>query len=254
MIFLIKKLLYRVLSQRAYLRIMHRGFYLLYNLNLLKNKQSFKYHYAIKHLIKPEFTVVDIGANLGYFTKNFSKLAYRGKVVAIEPVPPFYATLKFFLGKKKNVTMYNCALGTENGKITMVLPETNGMLRTGLPHIPDVTEDTTQQKTTDVEIRKGSELLESLDRIDYIKCDIEGYEWTVFSEIKPIIEKQRPIVQLEIDPRNVDEMLQLFKELDYLQYGIKDFKFVLDQGSQAEQGDYLFVPQEKQQLIPSTEV
>lgn len=254
MIFFIKKLLYRVLSQRAYLRMMHRGFYLLYNLNLLKNKQSFKYHYAIKHLIKPEYTVVDIGANLGYFAKNFSKLAYRGKVVAIEPVPPFYDTLKYFLGKKKNVTIYNCALGTENGRITMVLPETNGMLRTGLPHIPDVTEDTSQEKTTDVEIQKGSELLATLKRIDYIKCDIEGYEWTVFSEIKSVLEKKRPIVQLEIDPRNVDDMLQLFKDLDYLQYGIKDFKFVQDLGTQAEQGDYLFVPKEKQQLIPSIEV
>ncbi len=40
-----------------------------------------------------------------------------------------------------NTTIYNVALGSEEGSITMVLPESNGMIRTGLPHIAESEEE-----------------------------------------------------------------------------------------------------------------
>ena len=92
----LKKFLSRVLSQAAYLRTMHRAFYFLYDLGFLKNDARFKYHYMVKKLIQPDFVVVDIGANLGYFAKNFARLTPKGKVIAIETVPMFYAVLKQF--------------------------------------------------------------------------------------------------------------------------------------------------------------
>lgn len=49
-------------------------FYWMFDFNLLKGKQAFKYHYLIKKVIQPDFVVVDIGANLGYFSKNFARL------------------------------------------------------------------------------------------------------------------------------------------------------------------------------------
>src|SRR5690606_37475937 len=119
----------------SYLRVLHRGFYFLYNLGYLKGKRSFKYHYLVRELILPEYTVVDVGANLGYFSKTFSKLASKGQVVSIEPVPAFFDILSYFLGKRKNVTLYNVALGTEKGKLEMAMPESDGLIRTGLPHI-----------------------------------------------------------------------------------------------------------------------
>ena len=241
----IKKLLFKVLSQKAYLRILHRAFYFLYNIGYLKGKESFKYHYFIREIIKEDDTVLDIGANLGYFSKNFSKLAKNGQVISIEPVPAFYQTLRYFLGNKKNVVIHNVALGTENGSLEMVMPESDGMIRTGLPHIAKNEEEKKLHKTVEVAIVKGSELLASLERLDYIKCDIEGYEWTVFQEIKPIIEKHLPIIQVEIASENETDMLELFKNLGYQQYGIAGFKVVKENGIQKEQGDFLFVPASK---------
>ena len=101
----IKKILFKLLSQEAYLKVLHRAFYFLYNLGFLKNNASFKYHYKIQELIEPDYTIVDIGANLGYFSKNFAKLAKKGKVISIEPVPVFYKTLEYFLGNYPNVTI-----------------------------------------------------------------------------------------------------------------------------------------------------
>lgn len=225
-----------------YLRVLHRSFYLLYDLGMLKKDARFKYHYIIKQLIQPNDTVLDIGANLGYFSKNFARLAKNGKVISIEPVPIFFDTLSHFLKKFSHTKLYNVALGTEKGTITMVLPKSDGMIRTGLPHIAESEEEKKLHATQEVAIVKGSELLDVLDQLNYVKCDIEGYELNVFIEIKPIIERHLPYIQIEIAEKNLSEMLQLFHSLGYTQFGIKDFKFIQENGEQAEEGDFFFVP------------
>ena len=241
----IKKFLAGILSQSAYLKTLHRVFYVLYDLNLMKRDPRFKYHYMVKKLIQKDFVIVDIGANLGYFAKNFSRLAKNGKVIAIEPVPMFYSVLTHFLGNKKNVEIHNVALGKEEGLITMVMPESDGFIRTGLPHIATSEEEKRTHKTQDVKIVKAKDFIGKIPKIDYIKCDIEGYEGIVFQEIKSILDEKRPLVQLEISEQNKDALLQMFKELDYLQFGINNFKFVEEKGHQNEEGDYFFVPSEK---------
>jgi FkbM family methyltransferase len=241
----LKKILFKLLSQRAYLKTLHRSFYLLYDLGFLKNDARFKYHYMVKQLIEPNFSVLDIGANLGYFSKNFARLAKNGKLISIEPVPVFFETLSFFMKKFPHVSLYNVALGTEKGTITMVLPESNGMIRTGLPHIAESDEEKQLHANQEVAIVKGSELLADVDRLDYIKCDIEGYELNVFKEIKPVLEKHLPFVQIEIAEKNLPEMMDLFSSLGYTQFGIKDFKFIEETGKQAEDGDFFFVPSAK---------
>lgn len=241
----IKKILYRLLSEKHYLRVLHRMFYLLYDLGLLKNDPRFKYHYAVKKLIKENDTVVDIGANLGYFSRNFARLAKKGQVISIEPVPQFFDTLDYFMKRYPNSKRYNVALGSEEGTITMVLPKSNGMIRTGLPHIAESEEEKRQHDTREVKIVRGSELLRDLKKIDYIKCDIEGYELNVFTELKPLLATHLPYVQIEIAEKNKEAMLLLFSSLGYQQFGIKDFKFVKEDGYQTEEGDYLFVPELK---------
>ena len=242
MVAFIKKILFKLLRQKSYLKTLHRGFYLLYYLGFLKNDARFKYHYVVRYIIQNDYTIIDIGANLGYFSKNFARIAKKGKVICIEPVEAFYKVLCHFIGSYKNVTIHNCALGNENGTLTMVLPETDGMIRTGLPHISESKEEQNTHKTKDVEVVKGSELLSGLDTLDYIKCDIEGYEEIVFNEIRPIIERHLPIVQIEIDPKNERKMLEYFSGLNYVQYGIAKFRLVREEEStQQEQGDFLFV-------------
>lgn len=241
MIVFIKKILFKVMSQKAYLKTLHRGFYFMYNLGLLKNDERFKYHYLVRDIIEDDYTVVDIGANLGYFSKNFAKLTPNGKVLSIEPVKPFYDVLSSFMKKFKHAKIVNYALGNESGTITMVMPESNGMIRTGLPHIAESEEEKKQHKTHEVEIVKGSELLSELDKIDYIKCDIEGYEVVVFNEIKEVVAKMKPIIQIEVGPDNEKEMFDYFDALDYVQYGVANFKIVKESRTQKEQGDFLFV-------------
>lgn len=242
----VKRLLYRILSPKNYLKLLHIVFYWMYDLNLLKGKQAFKYHYLVKKVIQTDFVVVDIGANLGYFSKNFARLTPQGKVISIEPIPLFYEVLTSSLTKFSHVKTYNVALGMEEGKTIMVLPTDNGMIRTGLPHIAKNDTELQKHDNQEVAIVKGSELLKDLPKLDYIKCDIEGFEGVVFKEIEPIIQKFKPFVQLEINNENREELLNLFSRNDYQQYGIANYQFVKESGNQKEEGDYFFVPNERE--------
>lgn len=238
----IKKFLYLILSEFGYLKMMHRGFFVLYRLGWLKKDARFKYHYMIQNIVEQDDVVLDIGANLGYFSKTFAELTPKGKLISIEPIPLFYKVLSKFLKKYPQVTIYNVALGQENGTVAMALPETNGMMRTGLPH---VVESASEHKTQQVNIVKGTELLNDLDRLDYIKCDIEGFEKIVMEEIKPILEKFQPYIQIELAEKNQEAMIHFYNELGYTQFGISKNQFIEEKGNQAEEGDFFFVPKSK---------
>ena len=242
---LVKRLLYKILSPKQYLQVLQVVFYWMYDWNVLKGKPAFKYHYLIKKVIQPDFSIVDIGANLGYFSKNFARLTPKGKVVSIEPIPLFYEVLSILLRQYKHVAVHNVALGAEEGKVIMVLPTDDGMIRTGLPHVAQNDAELEKYQNQEVAIVRGSELLGNLEKIDYIKCDIEGYEWIVFQELEPLIAKHKPFVQIEIGDENRENMLELFDRNGYTQFGISNYQFIREIGAQNEPGDYFFVPNER---------
>ena len=202
----------------------------------------------VKKIIQDGDIIIDIGANLGYFSKTFARINPSGKVICIEPLPQYYAVLTHFLRHRENVEIHNVALGREEGKATMILPKSNGMIRTGLPYISKKNE-TSEHPTQEVNIVNPISLLKSLSKIDYIKCDVEGFEWIIFQELKQLINTHKPIIQIEISTENRKDMLHLFTELGYEQMGIADFQLVKETGEQKEEGDFLFVPKTKVQEL-----
>src|SRR5437762_9988574 len=122
------------------------------NLNLLKRftshlpllwQQELKrllYRHQIRHQKfephEPEFFildsmisagdwVVDVGANIGQYTKRFSDLVGpEGRVIAIEPVPETFALLSanVLLCQHSNVTLLNMAASDELGIAGMQIP------------------------------------------------------------------------------------------------------------------------------------
>ena len=241
----IKKILARFLSQSAYLRTLHRAFFLLYRMGFLKNNPAFSYHYFIKQLIKPEDVVVDLGANLGYFARTFSDLTPKGRVVAIEPIPLFYSVLQHFLGKRENVELYNLALGKEPGSVYMVMPETDGFIRTGLPHVASDEAELHQFKHQKVEIASALTFFEKIGPFSYLKCDIEGYEGVVIPEILDVLNRVRPLIQIEIAEKNKAFLLQAIERMGYGRFSVLKGQLVRESGQIHQEGDYLFIPNEK---------
>ncbi len=212
----IHKILFKLLPLRWYLRVVSCMLFLLQRLGWGKRNPAVEYIYHLPELISTGGVAIDIGANLGYYTRPLSKIVGReGKVYAVEPVPPIFDVLTANTLRLRNVTLMNVALGKENKTITMANDSVaaQGYFGTGQNFVKD------NQKCEAIEftalMQRGSELFASLERLDLIKCDIEGYESVVIPEILPIIERHRPIVLLESGGENRKEMIELFKSLNY---------------------------------------
>ena len=67
----------------------------------------------IKYLVKPGDSVLDIGANVGWYTNHLSLLVGEpGKVYSIEPIPETFALLRAVVGELglSNVESLNYAM------------------------------------------------------------------------------------------------------------------------------------------------
>ena len=65
------------------------------------------------------------------------------------------------------------------------------------------------------QMRRGSELFAGLERLDFVKCDIEGYEVVVLTELRPLLERFRPTVLVETGGGNRPRIVELFTALGY---------------------------------------
>lgn len=246
----VKKILYRVLGQAAYLKLLHVVFFLAYDLGFLKKNYIYKYHYFVKYLVNEGDCIIDMGANLGYYSGIFSRLAGPGgKVICIEPVRPFFDTLSWAMKNKKNCVLYNYALGVENKKITMVLPKFNGNFRTGLVHIADGATEPGDYFSFETEMVRGSVLLENLPVINYIKCDIEGYEQYVLPELQPVFEKHKPVLQIETAGEQKDIVVALMQQWGYVQYSVYNNKMIRNFSHDIEPGDYIFIHSSREEAL-----
>ena len=92
-------------------------------------------------------------------------------------------------------------------------------------------------------MKKPSDLFNNFERINYIKCDIEGFEYVVLSDMKHIIKKNNPIVQVEVWPDNEKSVLSMFEDLDYSSYKLNKHKLIQQRENEnLQNGDYIFIP------------
>lgn len=214
---LFHRILYRLLSLENYLRVVSRMFFLYRALGLGRGGRALEYVYHLPRLVKQGDTVIDIGANLGYYTCPLADLVGDGgRVYAVEPVPVIFSVLKRNVGDRQNVELLNYALGEQERSIEMANDSVAaaGYFGTGRNFVSEGTlsKDAVRFQA---QMRRGSLLFAELEKIDFIKCDIEGYERVVLPEMKPLIEKFHPTVLVETDGESRRQMVRMFSEMGY---------------------------------------
>lgn len=243
---LVRKWLSQALGFEGYLRLIS-GTYLWLTGKGLLNKQYPELFY-LKELVRPGHFCLDIGANLGYYSAFLSKLAGpNGHVYAVEPVPVFQAIWKDNVKRfgLNNLTLLPYALGSENTKIGMGTPTRNGLVHHGMTKVmqPGTEEYVHQYR---VEMKIPDELFANLPRLDFVKCDVEGYEQQVFANMQQTLRKHKPVIQTELNgAENRQAVHQLLQQLGYRAHVLKAGNLepvAQNQLTTVAQSDFYFLP------------
>ena len=202
------------------MRVVSRLFFLTRALGIGRRGRALEYNYHLPHLVKRGDTVIDIGANLGYYTRPIADIVgAEGRVYAVEPVPVIFDVLKRNTAGRGNVTLLNYALGSEERTIEMANDSVAaaGYFGTGRNFVSDGELSGEAIRFT-AQMVQGSKLFAEIGKIDFIKCDIEGYERVVIPEMRAIIEQHHPTVLIETDGDTRGEIIEMFTEMGYRAY------------------------------------
>lgn len=194
-------------------------------------------------LVNEGDTCIDIGANLGYFSLPLAHLVGNsGKVYSVEPVEAFRKVLQGNIqkfGRNKPIEVLPYALGdVDNKKINMGTPKVDGVVRHGRTEVlEDDGNSQAMAKVHEAVMFTPTTLFADLKRLDFIKCDVEGYELHIVPHLVNLIKKFQPILEIEIDPLDHKrQLIELFRELEYFPYFLSEDKLTpFHIGKQAHQ-------------------
>jgi FkbM family methyltransferase len=130
---------------------------------------------------------VDVGASIGFITVRAARRAQR--VIAVEPHPVRFDYLRrnVALNQLTNVTCIHCALGSEEGVVTLFdIEPTLG------PHPLDVSTTPGRGERYEVPVRRLDDLVD--DDVRVVKIDVEGDELNVLDGAVHLLEKKPTLV------------------------------------------------------------
>lgn len=170
--------------------------------------------------------VVDIGANMGWYSINIAKTFPNCQVHAFEPIPKTYAFLEqnIRLNGIGNIHPHPFGLSSERKELTFYFyPEGSG-----------------NASSANLSERADAELItchvERLDdfvqasglHVDFIKCDVEGAELFAFQGGKETLKREKPIVFTEMLRKwaakfnyHPNEIIVLFSSIGYRCFYVK---------------------------------
>lgn len=141
---------------------------------------------------------VDVGANVGQYTKRLSDLVGRsGRVFAFEPVPATFALLAANAERfaHANVSLFNAAVSARLDVMGMAIPRfSTGLVNYYEAHLTQTPDSGVQVLTLP---------LDSLNiehPVALVKIDAEGHEAHVLAGMWALIDRFKPVLIVETGP------------------------------------------------------
>ena len=213
----------------------------------------------MKRVLGENSTCIDVGCHAGAILEQMLRYAPKGTFLAFEPLPTYFRDLKLKFGERVRVFPY--ALGDQCRTTSFKFVETNpaysGFRERQYPTEHErVIDIAVEERTLDSVIQS-----EKIDRIDFIKVDVEGAEILVFRGAKNAIQSSKPVIVFEhglgagVLYSRSEDMFRFFVECDMQVSSLIAFlkrRPPLNEASFCEQvssGEFYFVahpPEERQ--------
>lgn len=157
--------------------------------------------------------IIDVGANNGYTALRLSMLDGVRRVIAFEPdVANFRkASANIALnGGSEKIELLGIGLGPRDLdlELQMGIASNSGTMKVATSKADAVTDSI-------IKVRRLDDVLmeENIERVDFVKIDVEGYELEVLKGAGDIIKSSRPKLFVEIDDANLREQGSSAREL-----------------------------------------
>jgi FkbM family methyltransferase len=196
-----------------------------------------------------EVIYCDIGANIGLYTLFVAKrIGNKGKVISFEPQPLTYQRLieNIKLNNLENILSVNKAVGDINSSIA-------------IRQSPDsakafVSRTKEDRKDIKVEMVSFDNFLKNNDiaKVDYLKIDVEGFEYFVLQGMKEFLKNSPPIIiQIELyeeflkrSGSSINQTLNYLNDLGYTFWQLNSNNIKLIECKDNISGDLFLIKKE----------
>lgn len=193
---------------------------------------KFEFKYVIKFLLKKKLIIFDVGGNIGEYTEEILKKKKIAKIFIFEPSKKNLYILKKKFRKNKDIIIENIGIDSKN-RVQKLFYDKQGSPLASL----------TKRSFLGSEIKmKGFEYAKfvtikkytqsnNIDKIDFLKLDVEGHELECLKGAKNFIKKIN-VIQFEFGGSNIDtrtyfrDFWLFFKKYNFDLYRISPFCLV----------------------------
>lgn len=159
---------------------------------------------VVRELVESGSTAVDLGANIGVYTKVLSDLVGpTGSVISVEPVPQTFEVLSRLIRSlgMSNVSCVNAAISDRAGEVVMELPNyKTGGTNFYQATVVATTDDDAIESTHHVRVPSLTldALVAGKGKIGFVKCDVEGHELACLSGAQTMLGSYAPAWLVEV--------------------------------------------------------
>ena len=234
----------------------------------IKNKLLVNFY--LKKVHEPDFNAfklicqersqvfLDVGANVGMSALSFFTLKSNAEVISFEPNPINYSYLDKLAARFSNFQYKSVGIGAKESSLDFYYPIYNDKVMTALGSCDyDKAKSWLNSNTiyffdqNKLEVAKISVEIKTLDSFnlepEFIKIDVEGFEYQVLLGAENTINTYRPILLIE-GVAEGDRVHQLLQAWGYDIYKFEGNKFHLNR---FDCNNNFLVPKEKTELIES---
>ena len=160
--------------------------------------------------LKSAKVILDIGGNIGTSALYYASINSTARILSFEPHPDTFvkAVENIELNTFQNIELINLGLGTQRASLKLYEVD---------EHNPGMNRILTEEanfpyKIINVDVLDDILLKKEIKKVDFIKIDVEGYEYAVLSGAKETL-KLNPLLFIEINDNSLKENKSSAKQL-----------------------------------------